>query len=123
MLTELAHKMEGTMYRLYIVGLLMLGVVALQAHENAGIEGAEPHETGLTTKQDASLVTGTGADAADSTVQPYQLSVGVSIGIYGGGISIENAEGRKVNPAFWALPSVSAVIYAPFSAGSNLGAG
>lgn len=53
--------------------------------------------------------------------EPYVLGIGAQIGIASGGIATENAEGRKVNPDFWFVPTYGAVIYAPFGAGSKIG--
>ncbi len=73
---------------------------------------------------DGGTMTSAGSDQQVPVVSDpaYQIGVGVQIGAFGGSISVENAEGRKVNPDFWALPTYGAVIQAPFGAGSNLGA-
>lgn len=110
------------MVKLIVAVFVMLGTLSLHAQDSNPAIGADSAE----------VLNGAGAKTADSGKQeaaqlvepsePYTLGVGVSIGLYGGGIAVENAEGRKVNPAFWALPSYSAVIYAPFGRGSMLGA-
>ena len=51
--------------------------------------------------------------------EPYVIGVGAQIGIVGGGIALENSEGRKVNPAFNLLPTYGAVVYAPFGVDSK----
>lgn len=116
---QIHHTKAGeTMYRLYIIGLLILGTISIQAQESPN-EGVNMRGSSLTSAQ-SNQEDGALTDGGSEPTQ-YIISAGVSIGIYGGGISVENAEGRKVNPAFWPVPNVSAVIYAPFSAGSNLG--
>jgi len=59
-------------------------------------------------------------EPAIAVTEPYTLGVGVKVGFYGGGITTQNAEGRKVNPDFWAFPAFGGAIYAPFGAGSSL---
>jgi len=50
----------------------------------------------------------------------YTLFAGVQAGLFGGAIATENAEGRKVNPDYWPLPTYGAVITAPFGSGSRI---
>ncbi len=54
--------------------------------------------------------------------QKYELRVGPTLGIVSGGIALDNAEGRKVNPDFWFLQNYGLMIFAPFSKGSSMGA-
>lgn len=56
-----------------------------------------------------------------ATTPKYHLKVGPTIGFAAAGINTNNAEGRKVNPDFWILPTYGAVINAPFSKYSRLG--
>ncbi len=101
------------MNKLIVLAMLVLGTIGLQAQDDTRAMGA-----------DSVTVHGSNAETASSETtssDKYNLGVGVSIGGFGGGISIENAEGRKVNPAFWALPSYGAVIYAPFGKGAEMG--
>lgn len=57
-----------------------------------------------------------------SAKQPkYELRVGPTLGIVSGGIALENAEGRKVNPDFWFLQNYGVMVFAPFSKGSKIG--
>jgi len=51
----------------------------------------------------------------------YHLYAGVHLGFAGGGINTVNAEGRKVNPSFYALPSYGITVLAPFGVGSKIG--
>lgn len=71
-------------------------------------------------------VTGLTALAQDGmTTAPsvdYVLKVGPSLHFVGGGINTVNAEGRKINPDFMALPGYGVAIYAPFGSKTNLGA-
>ncbi|NQW29372.1 MAG: hypothetical protein HQ472_02525 [Ignavibacteria bacterium] len=63
----------------------------------------------------------TADDSPMVTTSKYILKVGPTLGLVGGGINTQNAEGRKVNPDFWAIPSYGVVINAPFSKYSRLG--
>ncbi|MCX6140535.1 MAG: hypothetical protein NTX15_06885, partial [Candidatus Kapabacteria bacterium] len=56
-----------------------------------------------------------------SMAPKYQLRVGPTLGIVSGGIALDNAEGRKVNPDFWFLQNYGVMVFAPFSKGSKLG--
>lgn len=51
----------------------------------------------------------------------YTLRLGPTLGFVAGGVATENAEGRKVNPNFHALPNYGIGILAPFGAGSRIG--
>lgn len=52
---------------------------------------------------------------------PYTLRLGPTLGFVAGGIATENADGRKVNPNFHAVPSYGIGILAPFGANSRIG--
>jgi hypothetical protein len=64
---------------------------------------------------------GEGEDALIIPASKYHLWVGPTVGFAAAGINTNNAEGRKVNPDFWPLPSYGVVINAPFSRFSRLG--
>jgi hypothetical protein len=51
----------------------------------------------------------------------YHLWAGVHLGFGGGAINTVNAEGRKVNPGFNALPAYGISILAPFGTDSRIG--
>lgn len=55
------------------------------------------------------------------TPTKYVLRVGPTIGIMSGGIGLDNADGRKVNPDLWFLQNYGVMVFAPFSKGSRIG--
>lgn len=59
--------------------------------------------------------------AAEPAKKPYVLRVGPTLGIVSGGIAMENADGRKVNPDVWFMQNYGVMVFAPFSKGSSLG--
>ncbi len=103
-----------------LVMVLLLLVAVAPVHAQSG--GESEANTSSAAEQ-----SGEAASAMTDTVgmldvsEPYSLGIGVKVGLFGGGVATENAEGRKVNPDFWWVPTYGAVIYAPFGTGSKLG--
>lgn len=67
------------------------------------------------------LTAQTAPDTATVGAKRYHLWAGVHVGFGGGSINTVNAEGRKVNPGFMALPAFGASIMAPFGVDSRIG--
>lgn len=79
------------MNKLIVLAMLVLGTIGLQAQDDTRAMGA-----------DSVTVHGSNAETASSETtssDKYNLGVGVSIGGFGGGISIENAEDRLILPS------------------------
>lgn len=96
------------MRTLTLILIFLYGSYLAIAQEASSAHGMQD-ETAVASQEPAIAVT-----------EPYTLGVGVKVGFYGGGITTQNAEGRKVNPEFWAFPAFGGAIYAPFGAGSSL---
>lgn len=59
---------------------------------------------------------------AEPPKEQYVLRVGPTLGLVSGGIAMENADGRKVNPDVWFMQNYGVMIFAPFTKGSSMGA-
>ncbi|MBC8124674.1 MAG: hypothetical protein H7X70_02970 [Candidatus Kapabacteria bacterium] len=61
-------------------------------------------------------------DTTSASTPKYVIRVGPTLGLVSGGVALDNAEGRKVNPDFWFLQNYGVMVFAPFSKGSSMGA-
>jgi hypothetical protein len=99
--------------RIFLTAFCVIAL-SMTAIAQDGADTTKPAETTPPAEETAPVT-------IDEASGPYVLGIGLQVGIASGGIATENAEGRKVNPDFWFLPTYGAVVYAPFSAGSKIG--